>query len=89
VIDISERGAPTLTYLVVAIIAVVGVLILMRLRSKSGAMLSSARPTRDRRSGTERRERSFRLPFNRRREHRRMEDAAAEYVNGLTKNDSE
>jgi hypothetical protein len=73
-----------MNYMVAAIIAVVLLLILIRLRSNSGVLLSSARPTSDRRSGVERRQRSIRVPIERRRDDRRMEDAAANFVAGLT-----
>jgi hypothetical protein len=75
-------------YLVLGIIAIVLVLILMRVRSKSGAMISNGRTTKDRRSGTERRKSSIRMPFERRKDHRRMEDAAANYVASLSDTDS-
>ena len=77
-----------MNYLVLGVIAIVGVLILMRIRSKSGTMVSSGRPTRDRRSGKERRMTLVPVPFERRKEDRRMEDAAASYVASLSNADS-
>jgi len=77
------------TYMIFAIVAVVLLLILIRLRSNSGVLFSSARPTKDRRSGVERRKQTIRVPINRRREDRRMEDAAASFVAGLTNGDPE
>ena len=77
-----------MTLIIVAIVAILLFLISMRLRSKSTALGSDARPTRDRRSGHDRRTMTVRVPFERRRTHRRMEDEALHYVNGLVKVDS-
>ena len=77
-----------MTFVIIAIIAVLLLLISMRLRAKSAALGSDARPTRDRRSGHDRRTMKVRVPFERRRTHRRMEDEALHYVNGLVKADS-
>lgn len=73
---------------VIAIVAIVLLLMMIKLRSNSGAMVSSARPTQDRRTRADRRSMKVRVPFERRRTHRRMEDEAAHFVNGLTNADS-
>ena len=73
---------------IVAIVAILFLLIAMRLRSKSGAMVSDVRPTKDRRTGKERRSLKMRVPFERRRSHRRLHDEATHYVNGLINVDS-
>ena len=77
-----------MVYIIVAVVVLVVLLIVIRLSSKSGSMVSSARPTKDRRSGQDRRTMNVRVPFERRREHRRMEDAAANFVKELVKVDS-
>jgi hypothetical protein len=51
-------------------------------------MVSSGRPTKDRRSGRERRINPVRVPFERRKEDRRMEDAAESYVESLSNAES-
>ncbi len=73
---------------VIAIVAILLLLIAMRLRSNTTAMLSDVHPTRDRRSGRERRALKMRVPFDRRRQHRRLHDEATNYVNGLINVDS-
>jgi hypothetical protein len=77
-----------MTLIIIALVAIVLLLIVIRLGSKSSSLSSDARPSRDRRSGQDRRTMSVRVPFERRLEHRRMEDAATNYVNELVKADS-
>jgi precorrin-2 methylase len=68
------------TLLIVAITAIVALLVIMRLTAKLGTTGSSARTTRNRRTGGDRRRRPIRVPFERRKQPRRLEDVASDYV---------
>jgi hypothetical protein len=70
-----------MTLVIVAIVAVLVLLVLIRVSSKAGATVTSgARPTRERRSGRDRRVRRVHVPRERRRAPRRFEDVASAYV---------
>jgi hypothetical protein len=70
-----------MTVFLVALATILVLLVLIRVSSKAGATVtSSARPTRDRRSGRDRRLRRVAVPRERRRAPRRFEDVASAYV---------
>jgi hypothetical protein len=70
-----------MTLILVAIVAILVLLVLIRVSSKAGATVtSSAKPTRERRSGRDRRLRRVHVPRERRRAPRRFEDVASTYV---------
>jgi hypothetical protein len=70
-----------MTLVLVAIVAILVLLVLIRISAKAGATVSSSgRPTRDRRSGRDRRVQRVRVPHERRRAPRRFEDVASTYV---------
>jgi hypothetical protein len=70
-----------MTLVLVAIVAILVLLALIRISAKTGAAVSSsARPTRERRSGRDRRLQRGRVPRERRRSPRRFEDVASAYV---------
>ncbi len=72
-----------MTLTVIGFVAMLIVLIIMRHRSIASSMGSGFRPMRDRRSGEDRRVEDVNVPVNRRRNHRRMEDAAANFLDNL------
>jgi len=72
-----------MTLTVIGIVGILIVLILMRHRSIAASMGSGFRPMRDRRSGEDRRVQNVKVPVNRRQNHRRMEDAAANFFDQL------
>ena len=72
-----------MTLTVIGFVAILILLIIMRHRSIAASMGSGFRPMRDRRSGEDRRSQDARVPVNRRRNHRRMEDAAANFLDQL------
>ncbi len=73
-----------MTIFLVALVAILVLLVLIRIGGKAGAPgTSSARPTRDRRSGSDRRLQRVRVPRNRRKKPRRFEDVASAYVTRL------
>lgn len=65
---------------IVAITAIVVLLVVMRITAKTAGTGSSARTTRNRRSGPDRRQRPIRVPFERRKQARRLDDVASDYV---------
>jgi hypothetical protein len=71
-----------MTLLLVAIVAILVLLVLIRVSAKAGGatVSSSMRPSRDRRSGHDRRLGKFRVPRERRKAPRRFEDVASAYV---------
>jgi len=70
-----------MTVVLVAIVAILVLLVLIRVSAKAGAAASSsARPTRERRCGRDRRVQKLRVPRERRRAPRRFEDVASAYV---------
>jgi len=70
-----------MTLVLVAIVAILVLLVLIRVSSRAGATVtSSARPTRERRCGRDRRVQKLRVPRERRRAPRRFEDVASAYV---------
>jgi hypothetical protein len=77
---IEKREERVVTIVIVAFTAIVVVLLVLRITSKGVSAGSSSRTTRDRRSGAERRRQRIRVPFERRREPRRLEDVASDYV---------
>jgi hypothetical protein len=72
-----------MTFVVIGFVAILVLLIIMRHRSIASSMGSGFRPMRDRRSGEDRRVRNVKVPVDRRRSHRRMEDAAANFLNNI------
>jgi len=68
--------------LVIIIVAVllIGLLVMPRVRG----LIGSEKTTVERRSGADRRQRSIRVPMERRRRGRRADDLAREYVNNLS-----
>jgi hypothetical protein len=72
-----------MTLTVIGLVIILILLIIMRLRSKSASLGSAARPTRDRRSGDDRRKKAVRVAPDRRRWLRRMDDVAARYVDRI------
>ena len=72
-----------MTFVVVAIIAILILLVMMRLSAKARGTGSSVRTTQNRRTGRDRREAKIRVPFERRRRPRRLDDVAADYVSRL------
>jgi len=72
-----------MTLTVIGFVAILILLIVMRHRSIALSMGSGFRPMRDRRSGEDRRVKDVNVPVNRRRNHRRMEDAAANFLDQL------
>ena len=70
-----------MTIFLVALVAILVLLALIRIGGKARTTYgSSARPTRDRRSGRDRRLKRVRVPRERRRSPRRYEDVASAYV---------
>ena len=71
-----------MTLVLVAIVAIVVLLVLIRVSAKAGGatVSSSMRPSRDRRSGGDRRLQKVRVPRERRKAPRRFEDVARSYV---------
>ena len=70
-----------MTIFLVALAAILVLLALIRIGGKARTTYgSSARPTRDRRSGSDRRLQRGRVPQERRRSSRRFEDVASDYV---------
>lgn len=70
-----------MTIFLVALVVILVLLVLIRVSAKAGATVtSSARPTRDRRSGRDRRLRRVHVPREQRRAPRRFEDVASAYV---------
>ena len=70
-----------MTFVIVAIVAILVLLALIRIGGKARTTYgSSARPTRDRRSGRDRRSQRVRVPRERRKAPRRLEDVASAYV---------
>jgi len=70
-----------MTLVLVAIVAILVLLVLIRISAKAVATVSSSgRPTRERRSGRDRRLRCVHVPRERRRVPRRFEDVASAYV---------
>ena len=72
-----------MTLFIIAIVAVLVALVLMRLSHRAGTLGSSARPTRERRSGVERRQGRVPIRRERRKRPRRQDDVAAQYLEKL------
>lgn len=72
-----------MTFVVIGFVAILILLIIMRHRSIASSMGSGFRPMRDRRSGEDRRVKDVKVPVDRRRTYRRMEDAAANFLDSL------
>ena len=72
-----------MTLFIIAIVAVLVALILMRLASHTKTLTSSVRTTRERRSGVERRQQRVPIRRERRKRPRRRDDIAAQYVASL------
>jgi hypothetical protein len=79
----TMKGGAGMTLIVIGLVIILILLIAMRLRSKSASLGSTARPTRDRRSGNDRRKKNVPVSPDRRRWLRRMDDVAARYVDRL------
>ena len=72
-----------MTIVIVAFTAIVVVLLVMRITSKGVSTGSSAKTTRERRSGRDRRRQRIRVPLDRRKQPRRLEDVASDYVSRI------
>ena len=70
-----------MTFVVVAIVAILVLLALIRVGATARTTVgTSARPTHERRSGSDRRVQQVRVPRERRKAPRRFEDVASAYV---------
>jgi len=70
-----------MTIFLAALVAILVLLVLIRISAKAKATVSSnGRPTRERRSGRDRRMQRVLVPRNRRKKPRRFEDVASAYV---------
>ena len=72
-----------MTLFIIAIVAILVALVIMRVSSHAKTLTSSARTTRERRSGVERRGKQVPIRRERRRRPRRQDDIAAQYVASL------
>jgi hypothetical protein len=72
-----------MTLFILAIVAFLIALVLVRLISHSNSFTSSARTTKDRRSGRERRQRRVPVRRERRKRPRRRDDIASQFVASL------
>ena len=73
-----------MTLLIWALVAILLLLILIRLPATADLMLTSMRPTSERRWRKDRRSEKLRITFERRRRPRRLEDVAADYVERIS-----
>lgn len=72
-----------MTLFIIAIVAILVGLVIIRVSSHAKTLTSSARTTRERRSGVERRQEQVPIRRERRRRPRRQDDIAAQYVASL------
>ena len=73
-----------MTFVIVAIVAILVLLALFRVGATARTTVgTSARPTHERRSGSDRRVQRVRVPRERRKAPRRFEDVAAAYVSRI------
>ena len=72
-----------MTLFIIAIVAVLVMLVVIRLSSHAKTLTSSARTTRERRSGVDRRQRPVPIRRERRKRPRRRDDIASQYVASL------
>ena len=73
-----------MNFTVVVIIAVTAVLVLLVVLPRIRGFVSSEKTTVERRSGRDRRQRNVTVSVDRRRKHRRAEDAAKVFVDRLS-----
>jgi hypothetical protein len=76
----NRRRSSAVTIFILAMVAILVALIVMRLASRANTMTSGFRPTRDRRSGLDRRQRRVRVGVDRRKRPRRQDDVASQYL---------
>lgn len=72
-----------MTLFIIAIVAILVILVVIRLSSHAKTLTSSARTTRERRSGVDRRQRRVPIRRERRKRPRRRDDIASQYVASL------
>ena len=71
---------------VLSMVVVVVVLVLVAIAPRVKGMSSALRTMSERRRGNDRRQRRIRVPFERRKKHRRTDDAAEDFVSRLEGN---